>query len=88
MKISNHYVGVERVEVEEKDGFQRVDVLDKFWCEGRVVEIPETPVFMGNARVGIGDVILFAKYSPDTQEVELEGRKLKFIKIDDILAVL
>lgn len=37
----------------------------------------------------VGDAVLFAKYSPDTQEVDLgDGRKMKIVRVEDILAVL
>lgn len=35
-----------------------------------------------------GDVILFAKYSPDTHEIEIDGVKCKFVALSDILAVI
>lgn len=39
-------------------------------------------------KVKEGDTILFAKYSPDTHEIEHGGRKLKIVNITDILAIL
>lgn len=36
----------------------------------------------------VGSIILFAKYSPDTHEIEHEGVKYKFVAFDDILAIL
>ena len=88
MKISNNYVVVEKLPEEGKEGFQVVEVQDNFTCRGKVTTIPEAPIFMGNEQVLVGVTILFAKYSPDTQEVDLEGKKVKFVKTDDILAIL
>lgn len=36
----------------------------------------------------VGDTILFAKYSPDTQDIEHEGEKYKVVLVSDIIAVL
>ncbi len=87
MNISNNYVVVEKIEEESKEGeFKTVQVQDSFVYQGKVINLPATPVFMGNTQLDIGDAILFAKYSPDTHEIEHEGKKVKFIKTDDILA--
>jgi co-chaperonin GroES (HSP10) len=88
MQVSNSYIVVEKVEQEKKEGFQTVDATDESTFKGRVTYIPEAPVYMGNSPIQIGDVILFAKYSPDTHDVELEGKKLKFVSTRDILAKL
>lgn len=84
MQISNKYIVVEKLEEEVKEGFKTVDVQDNFVYKGRVTNVGEAPVFMGNKQVGLGDIVLFAKYSPDTHEVE--GKK--FVAVTDILAVL
>ncbi len=88
MQISNHYIVVEKLEEEKKEGFQTVEVQDNFIYKGKVTHIPECPVFMGNKQVAPGDVVMFAKYSPDTHEIKEDGKTMKFIKTDDVLAVL
>lgn len=35
-----------------------------------------------------GDVVLFAKYSPHTQTVTVEGQEMKIIRTEDVIAVL
>jgi co-chaperonin GroES (HSP10) len=86
MQISNNYIAVERIEEEEKEGFQAVKVQDSSTYTGKVIHIPEAPVFLGNTPVVPGDTILFAKYSPDTHDIEHEGKKMKFVSVRDILA--
>lgn len=86
MQVSNSYIAVEKIEKDVVEGFGKVEVVDDFVYRGRVVFIPEAPIHMGNDRVGVGDTILFAKYSPDTHEVEHEGKKYKFVSVRDILA--
>lgn len=86
MKVSNNYIAVEKIEEPATEGFQKVEVQDSFTYKGRVVEIPEAPVYMGNDRLVPGDCILFAKYSPDTHEIEEGGKKIKFVSTRDILA--
>lgn len=88
MQVSNNYIVVEKLPEEEKEGFKTVDVVDSSTFTGKVTHIPEAPVYMGNTPVQVGDKVLFAKYSPDTHEIELEGKKLKFVATRDILAKL
>lgn len=88
MQISNSYIVVEKLEQPAQEGFKTVEVQDNFIYKGKVTHVPECPVYMGNKPVTIGDTILFAKYSPDTHELDLEGKKVKFVKTEDILAVL
>lgn len=86
MQISNNYVMVEKIkEVSNTDEFRVVEVQDDFVYKGKVKLIPEQPVFIGNRQVVVGDIVWFAKYSPDTQELEIEGEKVKIVKTSDIL---
>lgn len=89
MYISVHYVAVEKIETEKKEGaFETVAVTDDFVYRGRVVQVPECPTFVDNHALKTGDTVLFAKYSPDTHEIEQDGKKIKFVSLKDILAVL
>lgn len=88
MKISINYIVVEKIVEEKKEGFQAVEVQDSFVYKGKVVNLPDPPVYIGNEQIKIGDVIMFAKYSPDTFEMEVEGQKVKFVNVSDILAIL
>lgn len=88
MNISNNYVVVERILKPEQEGFQTVEVQDDYVYTGKVIRVPDQPIYMGNESVKPGDEVIFAKYSPDTHEIELEGKKVKFVKSDDLLAVL
>lgn len=88
MQVSNNYICVEKLEEQAKDGFQTVEVTDPSLYKGRVTHIPASPVFMGNRQIAPNDVVLFAKYSPDTHDIEHEGKKYKFVSVRDLLAVL
>lgn len=88
MQISNNYIVVEKLEEEVKEGFKTVDVQDNYVYKGKVTHIPEAPVFLGNVQVAPGSIVLFAKYSPDTHEIDLDGKKVKFVGTNDILAIL
>lgn len=88
MNINANYVVVERVEEEKREGFETVEVQDNFVCKGKVKYTPDTSVYIGNEVVTKGSIILFAKYSPDTHEQDIEGKKVKFVKTSDILAIL
>lgn len=55
------------------------------------VEKVGMPVLVTHGRVvscNVGDIVLFSKYSPDTQEVKHEGKDMKIISVSDILAIL
>lgn len=91
MKILGNRVLVSRVEEEKKEGFQTVEVQDNFVYKGKV-EQTGFPIIKDNLFknliIDVGSIILFAKYSPDTQEIKHEGQDMKIINVDDILAVL
>jgi len=87
MQISNKYVVVEKLEEEAKEGFKTVDVQDNYVYKGRIAEINQ-PIYLGNTVLEVGSIVLFAKYSPDTHEIDLDGKKVKFVAITDLLAVL
>lgn len=88
MQISNNYIAVKKYyEPEpEEGGFKTVDVHDESLFKGVVTHVPEAPVYLGNDPLKVGDIILFAKYSPDTHEIDHDGETLKFINTRDILA--
>lgn len=85
MRILGNRVLVSKVEEEKKSEFETAQVQDNFVYKGRV-EVGSFVLHGGS--VNEGDVVLFAKYSPDTQEIEHEGKKMKIVKVEDIIAVL
>lgn len=76
---------VSKVEEEKKDGFDMVEIQDSFIYKGKVESLS---VDQPSSLVLIGDTVLFAKYSPDANEVEIDGKTMKIINVSDILAVL
>lgn len=86
--INTNYVMVEPIEKPKTEGFTKVEVQDDFVYRAQVVQVPEAPTYVDNHRMAVGDVILFAKYSPDTHEVEQEGKKVKFVLVRDILSII
>lgn len=88
MKILGNRVLVSRIEEPKPEGFQTVEVQDSFVCKGRIEQIGEDLCVNVSNYFLVGDTILFAKYSPDTQEIEHEGQTMKVIFVSDILAVL
>lgn len=89
MKILGTRLLVARIPEEKKKGFETVEVTDNFVNKGRVVMVSHHST-SGTHREDIveGDTVLFAKYSPDTHEVDYEGEKMKIISATDVLAVL
>lgn len=88
-EISVNYVLVKKQEEEKKEGFQAVEVQDNFVYKGVIVQVPRgVPICLSNQQLGPGDVVLFAKYSPDTHEIDIEGVRHKFVNVRDLLAVI
>lgn len=103
MKILGNRILVSKVDEPKKEGFQTVDVQDSFVYKGKVEQVGQLPVCSKGIKkqnlkdayevfeegiVKENDIVLFAKYSPDTQEVDVKGQKMKIIKVDDVLAIL
>ncbi len=88
MHVSNNYVCLTKLEEPKQGDFKTVEVTDSSVFKGRVHALPEAPLFMGNRPIAIGDVVVFAKYSPDTHEVELDGLKFKFVAVRDLMAII
>lgn len=84
MPISSKYVKVEKVQEEKKEGFQAVQTQDSFVYKGRIIQLPDQPAFVDNHPLELGDIVIFAKYSPDTFEINDK----KYVLINDILEVL
>lgn len=88
MKILGNRILVSKVEdPTPKDGFQAVQVEDSFVYKGKVEQIGTEDAKV-SAGIDEGEIVLFAKYSPDTQEIDHEGRKMKVVSIDDVIAIL
>ncbi len=88
MKIIGNRILVKKIPKEKKEGFQTVDVQDNFINTGLVVQIGLELENNTNFEARVGTTVLFAKYSPDTHEIEVDGEKMKVVTADDILAVL
>lgn len=83
MKLLGNRVLITRVKEENTDEFQAVKLQDGFVYKGKV-ELVSDEVSI----VNVGDIIQFAKYSPDTQEIDYNGIDAKIIITNDILAIL
>lgn len=91
MKILGERVLVKRIEKEQTDSFQTVDVIDEFVSRGRIVQLGES--LTGNTSsyhtdFTPGKEIIFAKFSPDTQEIKVDGELMKVVAISDIIAIV
>jgi len=86
MKILGNRVLVSKIEEPPAEGFETVKVTDSFVYMGKIEQVGEikqtSPLYKQ------GDTIYFAKYSPDTQDIEHEGKKYKVVRVEDILAVV
>ncbi len=96
MKILGNKLLVSKVEEEVKEGFQAVEVMDSFIYKGKVEQVGSGAVQYTQSHLGgvntislfkVGDIILFTKHSPDTQEVVHEDKQMKIIRVEDVLAI-
>ena len=87
MNISKDYVVVEKLEEPKQEGFQTIVLQDSSTFKGKV-KFMSGSLYVGDKLLEVGDTVLFAKYSPNTHDIEHEGLKLKFVAIADVLAVL
>lgn len=100
MIILGDRILVSRIEEEKKEGFQTIEVQDSFLYKGKIemigqgCEIAPAATWTGSAiesiepPFNVGSVVMFAKYSPHTQTINVEGVDMKVIRIDDVIAVL
>tara|TARA_R110000868_G_scaffold86958_1_gene243525 strand:- start:14996 stop:15280 length:285 start_codon:yes stop_codon:yes gene_type:complete len=94
MKILGNRLLVTRVEEEKKEGFQTVEVQDSFIYKGRIEQVGEdkgmmwTGTSMQESPIKVGMTVLFAKYSPHSQDIDDAGEKKKIIRMEDVLAIL
>jgi co-chaperonin GroES (HSP10) len=83
MKILGNRLLLSKVEEEQKEGFKTVEIQDSFIYKGKVELVGEEAKGFSE-----GDIVLFAKYSPDTNDIELDGNKYKVVNVADIIAIL
>lgn len=91
MKILGNRVLISKIEEPKSDtGYQSVNVQDNFIYKGLIEQIGTLKDDFSsiNDLPKKGDIVLFAKYSPDTQEVDFENKKMKIVSLGDILAIL
>jgi hypothetical protein len=82
MKLSNKYIALEKVIKEHNpDEFGVVELIDDSVYRGRVKYLPTIPVFLGDYQVKLGDIVVFAKYSPNTQDIE----DIKYVALEDLI---
>lgn len=89
MTISSRFVTVKKYVEPQKEGeFHAVEPTDSFVYKGVITNLPSQPVYLSDTQLKVGDVVLFSKYAPDTVEIDLDEGKVKFVKTEDLLAVI
>lgn len=93
MKILGNRVLVSKLEQVKGEGFQTVEIQDNFLYKGKVEQIGIdtglvwTGTGIESPLLTEGAVVYFAKYSPHTQEIDVEGAKMKIVRLEDLIAV-
>lgn len=96
IKILGNRIMVSKVEDMEDDSFGVVKVQDSFVNKGKIEQVGEFQILSADGKesqrltdaLQVDSIVLFAKYSPDTQEIEYEGKDYKIVSISDVLAIL
>ena len=88
MKLLGERVLLSKVEQEKTEGFDIVQVHDSSTFKGKIEQIGEVSAYLQMDGLAVGATVLFKKYSPDTEEVEHEGKKMKVVNVKDIIAIL
>ncbi len=90
MKIIGNRVLVSQVIAPQSGtGFTTVEVQNDFIYKGKIEQVGSGLIELINGtHVEVGNIILFARNSPDTQDIEIEGKKLKVVSYPDIIAIL
>lgn len=86
MKILGNRILVSKIEEPKQDGFETVSPTDSFLYKGKVEQVGDGVDTQRDIHLTHSNV-LFAKYSPDTHEVDVDGQKMKIISVDDVLAI-
>lgn len=82
INLLNNYILVERIEEENKEGFQAVSAVNELIGKGKCIAIDPQQTEINPSHV-LGKTIYFEK-SLGT-EFEVDGKKIKFIKIEDVM---
>lgn len=94
LKILGNRILVSRVEEPQTEGFSTVEIQDSFVFKGKVEDIGQMIFEVGIDKNILvypfvkGSIIYFRKYSPDTEEIEHEGKKMKVVSLSDVIAIL
>jgi len=83
MNLLNEYLLVKRVEDKPKEGFTTVSAINELIGKGELIQIPKCSTEQVFNYPPIGSTIYFEK-SLGT-EFEIEGQKVKFIKLEDVM---
>jgi co-chaperonin GroES (HSP10) len=83
LRILGNRILVSKIEDVEVEGFNEVKIQDSFIFKGKVEEIGQI-----TQDIKQGDTVLFSKYSPDNQEVDVNEQIMKIIKVEDVLAII
>jgi len=84
MRLLGNRVLVKREAVEDKGGFESVKAIDDFVSRGVVYMVGEDTAF----NVGVGSIVIFAKFSPDTHTITVGEEDMKSVAVSDIIAVI
>ncbi len=79
MKLFNQYILVEKEEEKQQEGgLAKVSAVTKVLGKGKVTHICE------GSFVNVGDTVYFEKTLGT--EFEIDGKQVKFVKLEDIMA--
>lgn len=88
IQILGNRILVSRIEEPKQTGFEAVAPTDSFLYKGMIEAVGTGELNQtDHVPMKAGELVLFAKYSPDTQEVMVGDELMKIISTEDVLAI-
>lgn len=85
MDLLGNRVLVRREPEVKAEGFQAVKAVDDFTSRGVIAGIGDEVVHGG---IKNGATVVFARFSPDTHTVQVDGEDMKSVLVSDIIAIV
>lgn len=89
MDLLGNRVLVRREPEAKSEGFQAVKAVDDFTSRGVIAGIgDEVDTVRQGRRIEVGQTVVFARFSPDTHTVQVDGEDMKSVLVSDIIAIV
>ena len=89
MELLGNRVLVRREPEAKTEGFQAVKAVDDFTSRGVIAGIgDDVDTARPDRKIEVGATVVFARFSPDTHTVHVDGEDMKSVLESDIIAIV